>query len=512
MELRDYQKKVIKRTKEFVGSDEEELIVELWGGLGKTFLIPHIAKEFVGSGHQVFIVSDISQLINQLREHFKNSSLDVSILNDNERTDENSPIILSTDQTLYNRLKKDEFDNIDKPVAILFDEAHKRVEGNRFKLILDKLEPTKKIGLTATPFDFNGIKMFDNTFCPISQREAEEKGYLSPVKYYIPRIVTTMNFEKIDKGVADYSAEDIRELYSDKQFKEWFVKFAKSLVLYKRQTLIFTSNIAMAEEYCSLLKKIEPTAQVVHSKQDKDKNQQVIDGFKRGEIKVLVSVTSLTIGFDAPNVDTIINLRPTKSYPLFHQIVMRSQRIYPGKEYAEFYDITDCLIRMGIPEDFMPFKDKKEFNRHKLQQTMVEQLVNRTNEKVVEITKEKIEDFEVYLEELEKNSLHLLTVDELRDLFNATSNIRTLVLVANEYHRRKYGWMLRTKTIEWIIKNMESVLEKLSVYNKEASTIKAYKTRIRNILNSGKKLASMGYFPDFWYQETINKYGFVENW
>ena len=206
------------------------------------------------------------------------------------------------------------------------------------------------------------------------------------------------------------------------------------------------------------------------------------------------------------NVDVIVDRNLLKNYKYVEYNVV------PNKPYSEFYDITDCLIRMGIPEDFVPFKDKREFKKHKLQQTMVEQLINRTNKEVVEITREKIEEFEVYLEELERNSLHLLSIDELRDLFNATYNVRLLVLIANEYHRRKYGWMLRTKTIEWIIKNMEDVLEKLSVYNKEASTIKAYKTRIRNILNSGKKLASMGHFPDCFYKETINKYGFAEKW
>jgi len=193
-------------------------------------------------------------------------------------------------------------------------------------------------------------------------------------------------------------------------------------------------------------------------------------------------------------------------------MVGRGSRIDKNKTHTEFYDITDCLIRMGIPEDFRPFKNKTEFKKHKLQQTIVEQLINKTNEEMVEITKEKIEDFELYLEELENNSYHLLTIDELKDLFNATSNIRTLVLVANEYHRRKYGWQLRTKTIELIIKNMEDVLDKLSKYNKEASTIKAYKTRIRNLLNSGKKLASMIHFPGWFYEQTINKYGFVDKW
>jgi len=283
--LRDYQKKIIEKTKDFIGSDEKELVIELYTGLGKTHMIPYIANELVGSGYQVYVVSDISQLINQLKEHFKNQSLNVSILNDNEQTNKNSNIILSTDQTLYNRLKNNKLEPTGK-VAIIADEYHKRINGDRFQYILDKLEPTKKIGLTATPFDFNGIKMFDNTYCPISQREAEEKGYLSPIKYYIPRIVTQIDFDNIDKGVADYSAEDIRQLYSDEEFKKWFVKFAKSLILNKRQTLIFTSNIEMAEEYCSLLKENGENVFTYHSKSDKITRKWGLIYFKDEEIDI----------------------------------------------------------------------------------------------------------------------------------------------------------------------------------------------------------------------------------
>ena len=126
MELRNYQKKIIKRTKEFIDSDEKELVIELYTGLGKTYMIPYIANELVSSGYQVYIVSDISQLINQLKEHFKNQSLKVSILNDNEQTDKNSPIILSTDQTLYNRLKNNKLEptnEISKKIKELADVA-----------------------------------------------------------------------------------------------------------------------------------------------------------------------------------------------------------------------------------------------------------------------------------------------------------------------------------------------------------------------------------------------------
>ena len=59
---------------------------------------------------------------------------------------------------------------------------------------------------------------------------------------------------------------------------------------------------------------------------------------------------------------------------------------------------------------------------------------------------------------------------------------------------------------------MQKVVDILSEYNKEISTIKAYKTRIRNVLNGEKKLASLGHFPKFFLESTINKYGFMKGW
>jgi len=53
-------------------------------------------------------------------------------------------------------------------------------------------------------------------------------------------------------------------------------------------------------------------------------------------LKYLVNVNVLTTGFDAPNVDCIVLLRPTASPGLYYQMVGRGFRLCPDK--------TDCLV------------------------------------------------------------------------------------------------------------------------------------------------------------------------
>lgn len=323
MQLRPYQQKIIDRINEFINEPEKELIIKLYTGLGKTFLMPRIAKELNQQGYNVLVLSDIMQLIKQLEEHFENMSLNVSKIVSNARNSSLSSITLASEQTLYNRLKNvNKIDNL----VILYDEAHKRRFGYRFTEIINKLEPVKLIGFSATPFDMNGVLLFDNIYEPISYQEAIEQGYLTPIKYFIPKVVEQIDFDSIDKGSnLDYSAKDITKLYNTKEFKDWFTDWFYNNQFDKRKTLIFTGSIEQAELVYKWLN--NNVCELVHSKRKDDENQQCINEFKNGNCNVLISVTSLTTGFDSPNVTDIINLRPTKSIALLHQCVGRGSRI-----------------------------------------------------------------------------------------------------------------------------------------------------------------------------------------
>ena len=61
-----------------------------------------------------------------------------------------------------------------------------------------------------------------------------------------------------------------------------------------------------------------------------------VEAFKRGDLRVLCNVNLFTEGFDAPDTDCVILLRPTQSRALWCQMIGRGLRTAPGK--------TDCLI------------------------------------------------------------------------------------------------------------------------------------------------------------------------
>ena len=502
MELRPYQEKTINRVKQFINEPKQELIIKLHTGLGKTFLMPRIAKELNQQGYSVLVLSDIMQLIYQLEEHFQDMQLEVSRIVSETKTNILSDITLASEQTLCNRLKRV---NKREKLIILYDEAHKRRFGDRFQAIIEYLEPTKLLGFSATPFDMNGVLLFDNIYEPITYREAIEQGYLTPIKYYIPKVVESINFDSIDKGSnLDYSAKDIAKLYDTKEFAEWFKKFYYENQCDKKQTLIFTGSIEQAEMVHKWIG--SDVCELVHSKRKQEENQKCINDFKQGKIKTLISVTSLTTGFDAPNVTDIINLRPTKSIPLFFQIAGRGSRIHNSKNQCNFYDITDTLIRFGLPEQFKPFKTKEEAKQWLANQTLIESYLKHKKEDIVEVTEEKLEKFEIELEELENQPLHLLTLEQLRDIYWSTNNVRKMVLVLNELWRRYRGFQYRSKTLEWIITEINNYLVLMENYNKGRSFLKAIKTRGANLFKKRKKLPALGHFASWFYEQQIRKY------
>jgi DNA repair protein RadD len=79
----------------------------------------------------------------------------------------------------------------------------------------------------------------------------------------------------------------------------------------------------------------------------KEERDAIIAAFKRGEIRALASMGVLTTGFNAPAVDLIALLRPTKSAGLYVQMVGRGTRLAPGKENCLVLDFAGNVRRHG---------------------------------------------------------------------------------------------------------------------------------------------------------------------
>jgi len=73
--------------------------------------------------------------------------------------------------------------------------------------------------------------------------------------------------------------------------------------------------------------------------------------FDLNESQILVSVQTLTEGFDQPDIECVVIARPTKSPALFSQMVGRGLRKFPGKDFVDIIDCGDCA-RWLIGQNF----------------------------------------------------------------------------------------------------------------------------------------------------------------
>jgi ATP-dependent helicase IRC3 len=67
-----------------------------------------------------------------------------------------------------------------------------------------------------------------------------------------------------------------------------------------------------------------------------------------GETRVVCNCAVLTEGFDEPSVECIVIARPTKSKPLYVQMVGRGTRLYLGKSDCLVLDVVGVTKRHSI--------------------------------------------------------------------------------------------------------------------------------------------------------------------
>jgi DNA repair protein RadD len=84
-------------------------------------------------------------------------------------------------------------------------------------------------------------------------------------------------------------------------------------------------------------------------------------GGKKPPLKYLANVNVLTTGFDAPNTDCVVLLRPTASVGLYVQMVGRGTRLYPGKDDCLILDYGGNVLRHG-PVDAVVVDETKPSN------------------------------------------------------------------------------------------------------------------------------------------------------
>lgn len=205
-----------------------------------------------------------------------------------------------------------------------------------WKNIIDKYPSVYIIGLTATPCRLDGSPLGNIFDCLIEGVTANwliDNKYLAPYNYYAPALKTILPQIKgsdFDSNAILYESRiygDVDKYISDKK------------------TIIYCPNIAFSQAIAEQVGGVH-----FDGNTPKKEREHIIHDFKNGKIKILCNVDLIGEGFDVPDCECVMLLRPTMSLSLFIQQSMRCMR-YQDNKTAIIYDFVGNCHRHGLPTD-----------------------------------------------------------------------------------------------------------------------------------------------------------------
>jgi len=210
---------------------------------------------------------------------------------------------------------------------VVFEEAHHHV-ADQWGHIALAYRDSVRIGLTATPQREDGVglgNLFEALITVAQPQELIDAGFLVPVHVYAPRFKNgSLAYEPL----------------------EAWQKFGNG-----EQAIVFAASIVHAREIAKRFVDAGVSAIAITQGLNSMTRAASVSNFRRGTLRVLVGVHTLTEGFDAPSASIAILARNFSAHGSYLQAVGRVMRPAPGKTRAIVIDLMGASHEHGLPQD-----------------------------------------------------------------------------------------------------------------------------------------------------------------
>src|SRR5690625_4352587 len=330
-QLHDYQQNLVDKARQsYVDGYVSPCIVAPCGS-GKSMVISEIARMTTLGGNRVLFLVHRRELVDQIRETFINNNVDMQLVE------------LGMVQTIVRRL-----DKTNKPDLIITDENHHSLAAS-YRKIYDHFSDVLKLGFTATPIRLNGSGLGDINDVLIEEVSAKwliENNYLSPYKYYAPKLIDTESLKL--NNMREFSSTSINDTMSENKIYGDVIKHYQELAN-NQQAIVYSHSVEASEEVAAEFNDAGYSAAHIDGKTPKVERDEIINKFRDMEIQILTNVDIIGEGFDVPDCSVVIMLRPTQSLSLYIQQSMRGMRYRPNKT-SIIIDHVDNVRRHGLPD------------------------------------------------------------------------------------------------------------------------------------------------------------------
>ena len=198
--------------------------------------------------------------------------------------------------------------------------------------------------------------LFDDIAFEVSVRELIDQGYLAPL--ISKQTSTQLDVSGVGTRGGEFIAGQLEAAVDQDPITQAAIDEVVAYGRDRRSWLLFCAGVDHARPRlrCRSRAAASP-ARPSSAHTPKAERDRIIAAFKRGEVRALASMGVLTTGFNAPAVDLIAMLRPTKSTGLYVQMAGRGTRLAPGKDDCLVLDFAGNVARHG-PIDLVKPRDK----------------------------------------------------------------------------------------------------------------------------------------------------------
>jgi DNA repair protein RadD len=239
---------------------------------------------------------------------------------------------------------------------VIIDEAHlvnptEETMYNKYIAALKTINPyLKVIGLTATGYRLGHGRITDGglfTDVCFDMTSIQAFNWLIEQGYLVPLIPKPTKVELDVSGVhmrgGEYIAGELQNAVDKHDITIRALDEALARGKDRRKWLIFAAGVDHALHIAEQLNRMGVPAGAVHSKMSNAERDKILSDHKAGRIRAIANNNILTTGYDDPEIDLILCLRPTASTVLWVQMMGRGTRTV----FAPGYDLSTQQGRLA---------------------------------------------------------------------------------------------------------------------------------------------------------------------
>lgn len=367
MQLRPYQQSACDAALDELKQSLEPILIDAAPAAGKSFMIARLAHALhdMSGGKRVLCLAPSRELVTQNHQKYLLTGERASIFSASAGTKSTRHfVVFGTPGTVKNSISRFCKAGSEGYCAVIVDESHGITP--TIKAIIEAMREAnpnlRVIGLTGTPFRLNTGYIFrmwpdgrvngeDTTRDPyflkcvyrVSAREMLDGGFITPME--IGAINTeayeTGNIRLLPNGT--FNSEDVERAFEGHGRKT--AAAVADVIAQSRERsggiMYFAATVRHAHEVLASLPPgnsalVTGDSCILNGRDATRK--QVIEAYRARKVRHLVSVGTLTTGFDVEHTEVIALLRYTESAALLQQILGRAWRLFDGKATSLLLD------------------------------------------------------------------------------------------------------------------------------------------------------------------------------